>query len=129
MNVSCRKIFKAVSRHDGGSHRWLACAGIVDWIGEKRAEKKTRTWIYRYLEQQVYTEETEIVGFHIKRKREAEGLDYVVTVKIQYEEAGEGLEDVETLVISPHEYETFQREWRYNQKLQKIEKHNVKKIR
>jgi hypothetical protein len=107
----------------------LLVLGLLIGLVKKGQKKKTRTWIYRYLEQEVYTEETEIVGFHIKRKREAEGLDYVVTVKIQYEEAGEGLEDVETLVITPHEYEAFQREWRYNQKLQKIETHNLKKIR
>ncbi|WP_088840962.1 hypothetical protein [Listeria sp. ILCC797] len=111
---------------------WAMLTLLVVAIGmvlvNQAQKKKTRTWVYRYLEQQVYTEETEVVGFHIKRKREAEGLDYVVTAKIQYEEAGEWLEDVETLVMTPHEYEAFQRAWRYNQKLQKIEKHNLKRI-
>ncbi|MBC1922980.1 hypothetical protein [Listeria grayi] len=91
---------------------------------------RMRHWLEDYIVNEFYDEGDVIQRLGYKRKRMEDGQSYYITtvqVEMSSEERDQALE-TETFVVHPNEIRQFQRVWKRQQKICKIEQRNLKKM-
>lgn len=90
-----------------------------------------RHWLEDYIVNEFYDEEDVVRKLGYKEKRMEDDQFYYITT-VQVEVASEEREkplETETFVIHPNELRQFQRDWKRQQKINKIEQRNLKKMK
>lgn len=103
---------------------------LANFIFAVYVNVKRRHWLEDYIVNEFYGEGDVIWKLGYKRKRMEDDESYYITtvqVEVTSEESDQALE-TKTFVIHPNEIRQFQRAWKRQRKINKIEQRNLKKM-